>query len=598
MSDISTGVLQRELGDRYAIERELGRGGMGVVFLARDLRLERPVALKVLPEEFVADLALRERFLRETRTAASFSHPNIVPVYAVEEREHVVAYAMGYIEGESVAQRVQRSGPLAVREIVRMLQDIGYALAYAHGRGVVHRDIKPDNIMLERATGRAMLMDFGISRVMESASSARGLTRVGEVVGTPEYMSPEQAAGDVVDGRSDIYSLGLVAWFAVTGRTAMTGESTQKILVKQLTEAVLPVESIRPELPDLLSAAIDACVAKVPEDRFATAEALVEAVDNSQLAGPEIPLPVRIFTQELGTMSLVVVFVSLIGWYIFRSLSARVASLDALLPVVILFSVALTRVLQALSEAHRLFEAGYTRESIMTGMHHAVDEREGLRAALRTDVPTLRRRRKTLWVAAAQLPIALALVWVALQMREVIAPGQFRMPTGGVAMVLSAMMMIGVSVVLFARSPVRMPIGERFFRRIWLGPIGRAFLALASRGVDHAANLAAGSVHAFARLTPSPVTGVRTGVTRTPTRNSGGNVGTAPVAARLPAPEIEPSLHGTPNGAAPSDGERTNEAPPVASPLADAAEGPLARLERRIDALEAWRDEQRESPRR
>ncbi len=359
MTDVSGSVLQRELGDRYTIERELGRGGMGVVYLARDLKLDRPVALKVLPGEFSADPALKERFLRETRTAASFSHPNIVPVYAVEEREHLIAYAMGFVEGESLTQKVQRSGPLTVREIVRLLQDIGYALAYAHGRGVVHRDIKPDNIMIERATGRALLMDFGISRVMEGRSAARGLTRVGEVVGTPEYMSPEQAAGDVVDGRSDIYSLGLVAWFAVTGRTAMTGESTQKILVKQLTEPVMPVESVRPELPDLLSAAIDACVAKAPEDRFATAEALVEAVDHSQLAGPEIPLPVRIFTQELGTMSLIVLFVALFSWYVGRALLARMSALDAFLPVVILFSVALTRVLQTLNEGRRLFEAGY-----------------------------------------------------------------------------------------------------------------------------------------------------------------------------------------------------------------------------------------------
>src|SRR5688572_33220922 len=217
--------IEKALGDRYRIERELGRGGMGAVYLARDLRLDRPVALKVLPPEFAANGALRERFLRETRTAASFSHPNIVPVHAVEERDGLLAFAMGYVEGESVADRVRRAGPLDVRAIVRLLQDIGYALAYAHGRGVVHRDIKPDNIMLERATGRALLMDFGIARTIaakvEAPNVTRGLTRVGEVVGTAEYMSPEQASADVVDGRSDLYSLGLVALFALTGRPAI-----------------------------------------------------------------------------------------------------------------------------------------------------------------------------------------------------------------------------------------------------------------------------------------------------------------------------------------------------------------------------------------
>src|SRR4030095_13918824 len=195
---------------------------------------------------------------------ASFSHPNIVPVHAVEEREGVLAFAMGYVEGESVAERVRRGGPVGVRSMVRLLQDVGYALAYAHGRGVVHRDIKPDNIMLERATGRALLMDFGISRTIaakvEPKGFTQGLTRVGEVVGTAEYMSPEQASGDVVDGRSDLYSLGLAALFALTGKPAITGTSTQQILVKQLTEALPPAASLRPDLPETLAAAIDRCV--------------------------------------------------------------------------------------------------------------------------------------------------------------------------------------------------------------------------------------------------------------------------------------------------------------------------------------------------
>src|SRR5688572_13185911 len=275
-SPTALGDIRRQLGDRYTIDRELGRGGMGVVYLARDVRLDRPVALKVLSPEFASDSSLRERFLRETRTAASFSHPNIVPVHAVEEREGLLAFAMGFVEGESVAERVRRAGPLDIRSTVKLLQDIGYALAYAHGRGVVHRDIKPDNIMLERATGRALLMDFGIARTIaakvEAPNVTRGLTRVGEVVGTAEYMSPEQASADVVDGRSDLYSLGLVALFALTGRPAITGATTQQILVKQLTEVLPPALSLRPDLPEPLGVAIDRCVAKEPSARFATAE--------------------------------------------------------------------------------------------------------------------------------------------------------------------------------------------------------------------------------------------------------------------------------------------------------------------------------------
>lgn len=166
--------IEKALDGRYRIERELGRGGMGAVYLARDLKLDRPVALKVLPPEFGTNAALRERFLRETRTAASFSHPNIVPVHAVEEHDGVLAFAMGFVEGESVAARVKRQGPLDSRAVARMLTDVAYALAYAHGRGVVHRDIKPDNIMIERATGRALLMDFGISRTISAPTDSAG----------------------------------------------------------------------------------------------------------------------------------------------------------------------------------------------------------------------------------------------------------------------------------------------------------------------------------------------------------------------------------------------------------------------------------------
>lgn len=555
MTVISTEVLQRELGERYRIERELGRGGMGVVYQARDLKLDRLIALKVLPEEYAADTALRARFLLETRTAASFSHPNIVPVHAVVERPRLIAYSMGFVEGESVSQRVARSGPLTVREIVRLLQDVGYALAYAHGRGVVHRDIKPENIMFERATGRALLMDFGISRVMEKRAAA-GLTRVGEVVGTPEYMSPEQAAGDTVDGRSDLYSLGLVAWYAVTGRTAMTGETTQKILVKQLTEAVPRVETVRPDLPELLSQAIDRCIEKTPDDRFATAEALVEAVDEAQLAGAEIPLPVRIFAQELGTMSLIVFFIALLGWYTMRALGARMSMVDAYLPVVILFSVGITRVHQTLSDARRLAVAGFSRDEILKGMRGVVDERESLRAALRGDAETRRRRRRTLVIAVMQLAGAAALIWGGMKLRVQTGPQQYQVPLGAAFMIVSAMCMIGVSGMLIARSPIRTPVGERAFRRVWLGPIGRAFLAMGARGVRRDPGGAPAVMSAFVRSTPASRAGE----------------------SRASRPAV------------------LSQAPPSAT---DAAVGnemgsggdAVARLERRIEALEAWRRE-------
>lgn len=474
--DLST--IANAFADRYSIERELGRGGMGAVYLARDLKLDRHVALKVLPPEFAEHPDLRERFLRETRTAASFSHPNIVPVHAVEDRETLLAYAMGLVEGESVAERVTRMGPLGVREIVRMLEDIGYALAYAHGRGVVHRDIKPDNIMLERATGRALLMDFGISRSVVTQAAAAGLTRVGEVVGTPEYMSPEQAAGDTVDGRSDLYSLGLVAWFAATGRTAMTGETTQKVIVKQLTEAVPRVESIRSELPDLLSAAIDKCVEKAPEARFQSAQELVEAVENSKLAGPEIPLPIRTFLSELETLGLVLVFITVSGWFVYRSIAAKGWLLDALIPVVVLFSIAVTRVLQAVNEARGLAQAGFGPNNIALGIDNVYRERESVRQARRLHQPTVARRRKTLRAAIRQLAIAIACVGVAYATRRQIAPGTYSTSTLGITLLFSGVAFFGVSLVLLLRSPFRAPLIERLQRRVWTGAPGRLLLRL------------------------------------------------------------------------------------------------------------------------
>jgi serine/threonine-protein kinase len=491
--------IRQQLGDRYTIERELGRGGMGAVYLARDLRLDRPVALKVLPSEFAGDSSLRERFLRETRTAASFSHPNIVPVHAVEERERLLAFAMGFVEGESIAERVRRAGPLDARSTVRLLQDIGYALAYAHGRGVVHRDIKPDNIMLERATGRALLMDFGISRPIsatpaEARGKTQGLTRVGEVVGTAEYMSPEQASGDVVDGRSDIYSLGLVAMFALTGKPAITGTSTQQILVKQLTEALPPTASLRPDLPEALAAAIDKCVAKEPSARYATAESLVEAIDDARLSAPEIPLPIRLFAQELGTLGLVLVFLSIMSWLFLRAFSGKVGTAWAMIPGFFLGAIGLTRVLQASSAARRLALLGFQPTEIVAGLRGTVDESESMRQQLRADADTRRRRRKTLITAAIMLPIALLLIQFSLNLRWSVgsnvgvatepARQSVKSTPGRITTAATGISLLGVALLLFARSPFRMPPGERLFRVVWLGPVGEAFLKFSARGVE------------------------------------------------------------------------------------------------------------------
>jgi len=481
----SIATLNRAFGDRYAIERVLGHGGMGTVLLAREIKLDRPVALKVLNLALVSETGLRDRFLRETRTAASFSHPNIVPVYAVEESDNLLAYAMGFVEGETLAERVARTGPLTVRELVKLMQDVGYALAYAHGRGVVHRDIKPDNIMLERATGRALVMDFGISRsiVQAAGTTATNLTRIGEVVGTPQYMSPEQASGDVVDGRSDLYSLGLTAYFAATGRPAVTGENTQQILARQLTEAVSPVEQARPDLPAALAAAIDRCIQKDPAERFQTAEALVDALDAAQLAEPEIPLPIRLFVGELSSLSFAVLGIVVLLWLVIdRQRAAHMSSLDTLLPAVGLLAVLVARIMATMAEARRLSEAGFGAGDVVDGMRGVMAERASRRRELRANERVRRHRRATLGWGLAMLIVALGMVRIALATRTRVGPTLYETPTIGIVLVFLGFALLGASFVLVVRSPFRMSPPERLFRLVWLGPVGRAFVQLSMWG--------------------------------------------------------------------------------------------------------------------
>ena len=478
--------VRARLGGRYVIERELGRGGMGAVYLARDVKLDRPVALKVLPAEYASHGLLRDRFLRETRTAASFSHPNIVPVYAVEEAEDFLAYAMAFVEGESVADRVRRAGPLSTRETVRLLQDTGYALAYAHGRGVVHRDIKPDNIMIERATGRALVMDFGIARIIESAPAVTGtrggLTRLGEVVGTPEYMSPEQATGDHVDGRSDLYSLGLTAFFALTGAPAVTGDTTGKILARQIAEVLPPMKSRRPDLPPALAEAIDRCVAKDPNQRFANAEALVEALDAAQLAAPEIPTAIRLFGQELGKLSLITILGTFMIWFMFRA--AKPDSVDSLLPPFALIGVMITIATQTVREARRLRLGGFTSPEILRGLNAVVAERQARRDELRADPAVLQARKRSIRWAIVLLAGGVIAIGLVRRFRipNEGEPGHFHITTVGLVLVLTGMVLIGFSLPLLLRSPFKMALPERLFRVVWLGPFGRSVFALAGLG--------------------------------------------------------------------------------------------------------------------
>ena len=277
-------LLRNALRGQYAIERELGRGGMGIVLLARDERLDRLVALKVLPPALAEQQQTRERFLREARMSAQLSHPNIVPVFRADEIGGFAFFAMGYVDGETLADRIRDRGLLTPQEVVRILREVAWALAYAHARGIVHRDVKPENILIERGTGRAIVTDFGIAHADFNPS----LTADGHVLGTVHYMSPEQATGEAIDGRSDLYALGCVGFLALSGRLPFEASSPHAVLVAHATRQPPPLGSLAPSVPVALAAVIDRCLAKDPDGRFATgeelAEALVKAFDSASVA--------------------------------------------------------------------------------------------------------------------------------------------------------------------------------------------------------------------------------------------------------------------------------------------------------------------------
>ncbi len=280
--ELGTHVAQ-VLSANYELESEVGRGGMGIVYCARDRRLKREIAIKVLPPELSFRADIRQRFLREAETAAQLNHPNIVPIYTVEERDNLVYFVMAYIKGDNLGQRLQQHGPIAPVEVRRILREVADALSYAHNRNVIHRDIKPDNIIIDEETGRAMVTDFGIARALTDSGDSR-LTATGMAIGTPAYMSPEQSAGDsAIDGRSDLYSLGVVGYQMLCGQPPFVANNTPSMLVKHLSERPIPVDERWPDLPQDLSRAVMMCLEKDPADRFPSAAAFAVALEGGSM---------------------------------------------------------------------------------------------------------------------------------------------------------------------------------------------------------------------------------------------------------------------------------------------------------------------------
>ncbi|PYP78755.1 MAG: hypothetical protein DMD35_10555 [Gemmatimonadetes bacterium] len=403
-------AFQTALAGEYSLQRELGRGGMGIVYLARDVQLDRDVAIKVLPSHLALTEASRERFLHEARTAAGLSHPHIVPIHRVGETSGFVFFVMSYVEGETLGERLRRTGPLAADDATRVLREVAWALAYAHGRGIVHRDVKPDNILLEADTGRALVTDFGIAR----GSATVDETDPGRIMGTANFMSPEQAAGEAIDGRSDIYALGVVGYLAVSGRLPFEASNLPALLVRQATEAAPSVLRAAPGLPPRLGAAIDRCLARDPADRFADGETLAAALAPRAEARPTLPTTLRAWLAARNPL-----LVPYMGWSAFFSVLTTGNVYANMIgnpgskwrDVAMLASIAAAPLLPIvgfhLHQARRQFRAGHTLADLRSALDIARRERIESEALVREE-------GESAWERVLRLATVASTTWFAV----------------------------------------------------------------------------------------------------------------------------------------------------------------------------------------
>jgi hypothetical protein len=408
--------LQAALAGEYSLQRELGRGGMGIVYLARDVQLDRDVAIKVLPSHLARAAESRQRFLREARTAAGLSHPHIVPIHRVGEAGGFVFFVMSYVEGETLGDRLRTRGPLPAAEAARVMREVAWALAYAHGRGIVHRDVKPDNILLEAGTGRAMVTDFGIAH---GGATLGPETDPGKIMGTAHFMSPEQAGSGPIDGRSDLYGLGVVGFLAVSGRLPFEAPSLPALIVRQATETPTSVVRAAPGLPPALAAAIDRCLARDPADRFPDGEALAAALAPPPDTRPTLPPSLRAWLAARNPLVL-----PYLGWSagftvltlgnVYANATGNPGS--SWKDVAILAAIASAPLFPIvgfhLNQARRQFRAGHTLADLRGALEVARRERAETEAVGRDDeeAPAVRMLRVGTVAAATWLAVTVGLL--------------------------------------------------------------------------------------------------------------------------------------------------------------------------------------------
>jgi hypothetical protein len=399
-------LLQRAVAGRYSLDRELGRGGMGIVFLARDVALERPVAIKLLPPVLAGVAGFKERFLREARMAAALSHPHIVPIHAVEQVDDLVFFVMEYVPGESLGARVRRDGPLGASEGTRILREIAWALGHAHGRGVIHRDIKPDNILLEAGTGRVLVTDLGIAHAEGSVVSG--------AAGTPHYVAPELLAGGTPSVGSDLYALGVTAWVLFTGRRPFEGMDGAALLAQQSATSTPPLSTAAPRLPSALASAIDRALARDPAVRWPSADEFARALSAGEGIRTAVPAPLRRFITEgrslaeqaafgaVGAIAAEVGLLAIFGWDDFAGVVFH--------PIAILLGAfALLRLGEVVAQARELVAQGWGQAAAIAADRADVVEDEPHLDMLSAP---LRSPRLILFAGAIKTALAVgALVW-------------------------------------------------------------------------------------------------------------------------------------------------------------------------------------------
>ena len=404
-------ALQQHLGSTYTIERELGGGGMSRVFVAQDHRLARPVAIKVLPPSLAATMSV-DRFQREIMLAARLQHPHIVPVLSAGEMENLPYFVMPFIYGESLRTRIMR-GPLSVRETVGIMKDVAKALAYAHSHGVVHRDIKPDNVLL--AAGTAVVTDFGVAKALSASRHQTGLqstgpiTAVGFSAGTPAYMSPEQAAADPkLDGRTDIYALGVVGYEMLAGTPPFHGRSSQDLLKAQMSETPPALAARRYDVPVALDKLITQCLEKDPERRPKSASEIARALESAEFVSGAFASPPSAGRRKPRRLALVAgMIVVALGVIFFQSNKSSEAETTLPTPVAAPLgslgrSLAVMPLSTSGSQKDASLAAGATAE-----LTNAVSRVPGLRVASQTAVAGVQGGNRSLAIIGATLGVTM-----------------------------------------------------------------------------------------------------------------------------------------------------------------------------------------------